>query len=94
MDLKGSKGPTGDVEKNLSDNSSTRNLYLAAMEERIASSIQGRRMDMAKVYPALAVAIANMPNMRKSLDEAVKASEELERNHPRIPGKTGSVRFQ
>lgn len=49
---------------------------------------------MTKIYPALAVAsIANMPNLRKSLDEAVKASEELERNHPRVPGKTGSVKF-
>ena len=65
------------------------------MGERIASSIEGRALDMAKIYPALAIAsIANMPNIRKSLDEAAKASEELERNHPRsATRKPGSVKF-
>ena len=94
LELKGSKGPAGDFEKRLAENASTKNLYLVAMEERIASSIQGRPLDMTKIYPALAIAsIANMPNIRKSVDEAAKASEELERNHPRIPGKSGSVKF-
>ena len=50
------------------------------MGERIASAIEGRPLDMTRIYPALgAAALANMGNMRKSLDEAVKASEELER---------------
>jgi len=88
--LKGAKsGPAGDVEKRFADNLSVKNLYLVAMEERIASAIQARPMDMAKIYPALGVAlVANMGTMRKqmnqSLDEAVKASEELERSHPRL----------
>ena len=66
------------------NNLSAKNLYLVAMEEKIASAMEGRTMDMSKVNPALAVAVvANMGAMRKqidsSLDEAVKASEQLGR---------------
>ena len=83
LELKGAKGgPSGDVEQRFAENSSIKNLYLVAMEERIASAIEGRPLDMTRIYPALgAAAFANMGNMRKSLDDAVKASEELERAH-------------
>lgn len=86
LELKGAKGgPAGDVEKRFAENASIKNLYLVAMGERIASAIEGRALDMTKIYPALAVAsLANMGNIRKSVDEAAKASEELERNHPRL----------
>jgi hypothetical protein len=83
LELKGAKGgPAGDVEKRFAENPSARNLYLVAMKERIASAIEGRPLDMTKIYPALgAAAFANMGNLRKSLDDAVQASEELERAH-------------
>jgi len=50
--------------------------------------MEGRTMDMSKINPALAVAVvANMGAMRKqidaSLDEAIKASEQLGRSSPR-----------
>jgi hypothetical protein len=91
LEIKGAKGgPAGDVEKRFAENASIKTLYLVAMGERIASSIEGRPLDMAKIYPALAVAsLANMRNLRSSLDEAVKASEELERNHPRLNRRRG-----
>ena len=95
LELKGSKGPAKDFEKRMAENASIKNLYLVAMEERIASSIQGRPLDMTKIYPALMVAsIANMPNIRKSVDEAAKASEALERNirgSPAKPGRSNST---
>ncbi|MCC6778182.1 MAG: hypothetical protein IT537_16350 [Hyphomicrobiales bacterium] len=83
LELKGARGgPAGNIEQRFAENSSIKNLYLVAMEERIASAIEGRSLDMSKIYPALSVAVlANMGNMRKSLDGAVKASEELERAH-------------
>lgn len=83
LELKGAKGgPAGDVEQRFAENKSAKNLYLVAMGERIASAIEGRPLDMTKIYPALGVAaLANMGNIRRSLDEAVKASEELERSH-------------
>ena len=91
LELKGAKsGPAGDVEQRFAENPSTRNLYLVAMGERIASAIEGRSLDMTKIYPALgAAALANMGNMRKSLDEAVKASEELERAHRQSARRRG-----
>jgi hypothetical protein len=85
LDLKGAKsGSAGDVEKRFTENPSVKNLYLVAMKERIASSIEGRALDMSRIYPALGVAVvANMSNIRKSADEAAKASEELERSSRR-----------
>jgi hypothetical protein len=83
LELKGSKSaPVGDVEQRLAANPSIRNLYLEAMKERIASSLEGRALDMSKVYPALGAAmVANMGNIHRSVDEAAKASEELDRAH-------------
>jgi hypothetical protein len=83
LELMGSKGGSaGDVEKRFAENPSIKNLYLVAMKEKIASSIEGRALDMSRIYPALGGAVfANMGNMRKSVDEAAKASEELDRAH-------------
>jgi hypothetical protein len=69
------------------NNLSAKNLYLVAMEERIASAMEARAMDMSKIYPALSVAVvANMGTIRKqidsSVDEAAKASEQLGRSRP------------
>jgi hypothetical protein len=81
LTLKGYKGgAAGDVEKRFVENPSIRNLYLVAMEERIASTLERRDLDMSKVYPALGGAmVANMNNIRRSADEAAKASEEMGR---------------
>jgi hypothetical protein len=81
LELKGSKGgPAGDVEKRFAENPSVKNLYVVAMQERIASSLEGRGFDMARIYPALGSAmVGNMGNIQRSADEAAKASEELER---------------
>ena len=85
LELKGAKaGRAGNVEQRFAENPSIRNLYLVAMEERIASAIEGRSLDMTKIYPALGVAMAaNLGNLRKSLDESAKASEELDRGQKR-----------
>ncbi len=95
LELKGAKGGApGDVEKRFADNASVKNLYLVAMKEQVAAALEGRDLDMMKIYPALSVAaLANMGNMRRSLDEAVKASEELERGHNKSARRrTGDVR--
>ena len=88
LELKGSKGgPAGDVEKRLLANPGIRNLYLVAMKEKIASQIEGRPMDMSKINASLGTGlIGHMSNIHRSADEAAKASEELERSHPRRRG--------
>jgi hypothetical protein len=91
LELRGSKGgPAGDVEKRFAENPSIKNLYLVAMKERIASDIEGRSLDMSKIYPALGAAtVANIGNIRKSVDEAAKASEELDRAHSQSVKRKG-----
>ena len=72
-------GPAGNVAQKLSDNRSVRKLYLVAMEERIASALERRSFDMARISPAMAAAaVANMSAIRASADEAAAASLQLE----------------
>ena len=89
LELKGAKGGSaGDVEKRFADNPSIKNLYLVAMKEQIASTIEKRPLDMAKISPALmTAALANMGNMRKSLDDAARASGEPDRPWPKLQYK-------
>jgi len=83
LELKGAKsGPFGDVDQRLAASRSIKTLYLVAMGERIASALEGRPLDMTNIYPALAAAtFANMGLIRKSFDDASRATEELERAH-------------
>jgi hypothetical protein len=79
--LKGAEsGPAGNVAQKLSENRAIRNLYVVAMEERIASALERRQFDMSRIYPAMAAATAaNMSSIRASVDEAHAASQQLER---------------
>lgn len=88
VELKGSKGGSiGDVEKRFAENPAIKNLYLVAMKEKIAASIEKRDMDMSRINAAMGAAVmGNIGNIRRSVDEAAKASEELERSHPRRRG--------
>ena len=76
LELKGSKGgPAGDVEKRLLANPSIKNFYVLVMKEKIATSIEGRPFDMAKI-PGAGL-IGHMNNIHQSADEAAKASQKL-----------------
>jgi hypothetical protein len=70
----------GNTEKTPADNPALKNLYLAAVKERIASALERRAFDMARFRPAsTAAAIGNMGAIRASADEAAAASERLGR---------------
>ena len=88
LELKGSKGgPAGDVEKRFAENPAIKNLYLVAMNEKIDTSIERRDMDMSAINAAMRAAVmGNIGNIQRSVDEAAKASEELERTHLRRKG--------
>ena len=85
LELKGVKsGPAGNVEQRFAENPSLKNVYVEAMAERIASAMEGRPLDMTKVYPALMVAaIVLANNTRRFVDEAAKSAEELDRTRKR-----------
>jgi hypothetical protein len=88
LELKGAKsGPAGDVEQRFVDEPSARNRYLAVMKEKIASALEGRPVDMTRTYPALdGAGFANLANVRQSMDEAARASEERARARKRGGG--------
>jgi len=76
LELKGAKG--GEVEKCLAETSSIRNLYMVAMEEQIASAIEERSFDLAKMGQAFTRAAPDLIKMRQALGDAIKASAHRE----------------
>ncbi len=78
LELKGSKsGGSASVASKLAEKPSIQNLYVVAMREQIAATLERRPFDMTQIASALAIASAgNMSSMRSSLDEAATASEQ------------------
>lgn len=77
-------GPTDDeddpVAKNFEDHPQIAKLYLRAMEEAIDSKLTGRKFDMSKFQAEMmAATMAEMPKIQGQIDEAVKASQEMDR---------------
>ena len=55
-------------------------MYLVAINERIASALERRPFEMARVYPTLGVAtVANISSISASADAAAAASEKMDR---------------
>jgi len=81
LKLEGAQGGTQNYAKNLDDNPKTRDLYLAAMQERVSSTLQHRQFEMSRLHAAMAsAAAANLGNIRASADQAAAAAAELERS--------------
>lgn len=75
-------GARGDIAARLDANPSIRDLYRAAMEERVASALEDRPFNMATLYPHMMEAsVANIGRLQASADEAAAASEQLERDN-------------
>lgn len=81
LKLEGAQGRTVNYAKNLEDNPKTRDLYLAAMQERVASTLEHRKFETSRFHSAMAAAaMANLGNIQKSADQAAAAAAELERD--------------
>jgi hypothetical protein len=79
-EVKETSAPAGKTEKKPTDNPALKDLYLVAINERIASALERRAFDTSKTRPALAAAaIGNMGAIRASADEAAAAADRLER---------------
>ncbi|MBR2121213.1 MAG: hypothetical protein IJ935_21730 [Afipia sp.] len=77
VELKETSGPN---EKKPADNPAIKNMYLVTVNERVASALERRAFDTARVRPALtAAAISNLGAIRASADEAAAAADRLER---------------
>jgi hypothetical protein len=69
------QGPMGDINKKLNENPAIKKMYQAAMEERVASALEGRPFKLSAVYPEMMqAAFANLGNIQASVNE-VHAAE-------------------
>ena len=80
--LEGAKGRTVNFAQKLSEHPQIRDMYLVAMEEQVAATLERRPFEMARIYPAMSAAVvANMGAMRSSVDQAAAASEQAARKN-------------
>jgi hypothetical protein len=76
------QGPMGDIAKRLDDNPTIKRLYLAAMEERVASALEGRPFRVSSVYPELMQAtFANLGRLKAGFEAAHAADEKSWRDN-------------
>jgi hypothetical protein len=76
------KGPLGDIAKRLDANPTIKNMYLTAMEERVASALEGRPFQLAAVYPAMMKAVfANLGRLQSSVDAVHAESQKRARDN-------------
>jgi hypothetical protein len=76
------QGPLGDIAKRLDGNPTVKNLYLAAMEERVASALEGRLFKLASVYPEMMqAAFANLGRLQASVDAVHAESQKRARDN-------------
>jgi hypothetical protein len=79
LKIKGvTSGPSGNIEQRFSDYATIKKLYLTAMNERIASALEHRPFDIARIYPALG--IATLANMSAIMAQFDRASEQYKRS--------------
>jgi hypothetical protein len=83
LDLVGAtEGPFRHTGERLAQNGAIRHLYLVAMEERIASALQRRPFDEAKILPATAAATAaNIGRISADMDRIAEADHRREREN-------------
>ena len=83
LDLAGAtQGPYRNTGERLAQNGTIRNLYLVAMEERIASALERRPFDSSKIMPATMVAAAaNIGRIGEDMDRIAEADQRRQREN-------------
>ena len=76
------KGADGGPAQGLAQHPEVKDMYLVAINERIASALEHRDFDMTRIYPSMTAAmIVNMGAISRSADEAAAASEKEARDN-------------
>jgi hypothetical protein len=83
LDLVGAtEGRFRQTGERLAQNGAIRNLYMVAMEERIASALERRPFDQTKILPAtMAAAAANIGRISEDMDRIAEADRRREREN-------------
>ena len=72
----------GNAVKGLAEHPRIRDMYIVAINELVASALEHREFQIARVYPALGVAtLENMGRLRASFEQAAAASERMDREN-------------
>jgi histidyl-tRNA synthetase len=72
---------TVNYAKQMADHAQIRDMYIVAMEERVAATLERRPFDMARIHPALSAAmVSNLSNVQASIDEVHAAEQKRSRN--------------
>jgi hypothetical protein len=75
-------GPGGNIAQRLAEHPAIRDMFLVAINEQIASALEHRPFETARIYPATAIAfMENMGSLRASADQAAAASERHNREN-------------
>src|SRR5436190_166621 len=78
--IEGAQGRTENYAQKLASKPQIRDMYVVAMEERVASTLERRSFEMARIYPAMSAAVvSNMGAIHASVDEAAAESNQLAR---------------
>ena len=73
-------GPFGDVQRRLSEHRAIRHLYVIAMKERVAATLEGRPFSMVTVMPATTLAtLSALVGMAASNDPKTAAMQDAAR---------------
>jgi hypothetical protein len=73
------ESPYGNMDQRLKDHKEITRLYLTAMNEQVASRLEGRPFDISKTYGALAAATAaNIGNISRQMDAGADARHKRE----------------
>ncbi len=74
--------PAGNPAQGLADHPAIKEMYLVAINERVASALEHRPFEIARIYPATGVAIAeNIGSIQASADQAAAASAKADREN-------------
>jgi hypothetical protein len=73
-------GPFGDVQRRLSEYRTIRHLYLMAMKERVAATLEGREFSFVTVIPATTLAtLSAVAGLAASKDQKTAAKQDAAR---------------
>ena len=75
-------GRFGNVEQRLAQNPTIRNLYIVAMREQIASTLERRPYELSRIYPAtVAARTANMAQIVQNMERAAEEGQRRDREN-------------
>ncbi len=77
VDMTGPDGDnSGEAAQKLNQNPTIKNMYITAMKEQIAASLEGRDFNLSSVYPAMmAATAANFSQLSKNMNDAIEADQ-------------------